>query len=195
MDACVASGVDDYISGSGIGQREDAFIRPDILFPDIVPEPVGNLLRNKDCLTFLAAFRLPEYQLAILDIPGRKLQHLTDPHSPSGHQFHDQAIPGFGRSENDFIYLFFFQDVRQGIPSPPEQLPDHGSVAGVLNCIVKGVSDEIEKGLQAGITCPLCGSFCPLGDLVEERKDLVRRYRTDLPVTALVVKMGENELV
>jgi len=64
-----------------------------------------------------------------------------------------------------------------------------------LDSIVKGVPDEIEKGFQAGIASPLCGLFCPLGDLVEERQDLIRCQGSDVPVTVLIVKRGEDELI
>jgi hypothetical protein len=97
--------------------------------------------------------------------------------------------------EDDFIDLFLFQDVRKRISSPPEQFSDHGSITGVLDSIVKGVSNEIEKGFQAGIAGPLFGLFCPLGDLVEKREDLIWVQGSDLPIAELIVKMCEDELV
>ena len=73
-----------------------------------------------------------------------------------------------GRSEDDFINDLFLQDVWQGIPGPLKQLPNHGSVARILNCRIKGVPDEDEEGLQTGIAGPLGGLFLPLGDLVKK---------------------------
>jgi len=64
-----------------------------------------------------------------------------------------------------------------------------------LDSIVEGVSDEIEKGFQAGIAGSLCGLFCPFGDLVEEREDLIRSQGSYVPVTVLIFKMGEDELI
>jgi hypothetical protein len=97
--------------------------------------------------------------------------------------------------EDDFINLFFFQNIRKRIPCLPEQFSDHGGIAGVLDSIVKGVSDKIEEGLQAGIAGPLCGLFFPLGNLVEECEDLIWGYRPDLHVTEPIVKMYEDELI
>jgi hypothetical protein len=57
------------------------------------------------------------------------------------------------------------------------------------------VSDKIKKGFQAGIAGSFCGLFSPLGDLVKKREDLIWGYRADLPITELIVKMGEDELV
>jgi len=55
--------------------------------------------------------------------------------------------------------------------------------------------DEIEKGFQAGIAGSLCGLFCPLGDLVKKREDFIWGYRANLPITELIVKMCEDELI
>ena len=57
------------------------------------------------------------------------------------------------------------------------------------------MSDEIEKGFQAGIAGALCGLFCPLGDLVEEGEDLIWVQGSNLSITVLIVKMSEDELV
>jgi hypothetical protein len=57
------------------------------------------------------------------------------------------------------------------------------------------VSDEIEKGLQAGIAGSLCGLFCALGDLIKKGEDVIRSQGSDVPVTILIVKMGEDELI
>jgi hypothetical protein len=57
------------------------------------------------------------------------------------------------------------------------------------------VPDEIEEGFQAGIASSFCGLFCPLGDPVKKRKDLIWGYRAELPITELIVKMCEDELI
>jgi hypothetical protein len=49
---------------------KDPFVRVDALIPDIIIETIGQLLGDKDDLSFPAAFRLSEIQLAILNISG-----------------------------------------------------------------------------------------------------------------------------
>jgi len=195
VDAGILASIDNHPSGSGISQRKDPLIRQDTFFSDIVPEPVSDLLWNENQFAFLAALGLPENQLAFLNISGSELEDLTDPHSTPGHEFHDQSIPWFRSSEDDFINFLFFQDVREWIPAPLEQFPDHGNIAGVLNCHIKGMSDEVKEGFQAGIAGSLCGLSCPLGDLIKKLKDLICGYGVDLPVTELIIKLCEDELV
>ena len=132
MEANHLASIDNDPPGSGISQRENPLIRPDVFFSDVLPESVSDLLWNENQFAFLAAFGLPENQFAFLNISGRELQHLTDPHPTSGHEFHDQAIPCCCRPEDDLINLFLFQDTWKRISDPPVQFPNHGKVARIL---------------------------------------------------------------
>ena len=100
-----------------------------------------------------------------------------------------------GRSEDDFINDLFLQDIRQRVPGPFEELPDHRSITGVLNSGIKGVPDEVEKGLQAGISGSRDGLFLPLGDLVKKPENLVWGQRSQVPVAELAIEPGQDELM
>jgi hypothetical protein len=55
-----------------------------------------------------ATFGLPEYQLSVMEIIGCELQHLTNSHAASGHQFQNQSIRDLGKAEDDLVYGVFF---------------------------------------------------------------------------------------
>ena len=131
MEADHFASINDNKPSSGISQRKNPLIRPDVFCSDVLSESVRDLLWNEHRLTFLAAFGPPENQLSFLNISGRELKHLTDPHPTAGHEFHDQAVPGSLCLEDDFINLFLFQDARKGIPGVPIQFPNHRNIAGV----------------------------------------------------------------
>ena len=64
------------------------------------------------------------------------------------------------------LLFLFFQDVRQGIAGPLEQLFDHGRITRVLEVWIDCFPDEVEKGFQAGIAGSLGGLLLMLGEFV-----------------------------
>ena len=72
-----------------------------------------------------AAFRLLQRQLSVLEVIGCELEHLPDPHTPSGHQFQDQPVSDFARPEDDLVNGVLFNDVPVGGNLRAEQFAQH----------------------------------------------------------------------
>jgi hypothetical protein len=115
-------------------------------FRRIITKPVGHLLRDEHDLVFLAAFGLSKDQFAVLNVIQSQFQNLTDPHPSSGHQFENQPIPDFNRSENYFVNGLLFDDFPSGNHPFPVQFSDHGRIARISHVGIDVVSEKIEKG-------------------------------------------------
>ena len=90
-------------------------------------------------------------QLSFIHVGRGQFEDFPDPHSPSGHQFQNQSISRFERSENDFIQDLLFQDFPLGDFRNLEEFSHHRVVAGVLQGGFVIVLDEIEEGAEVGI--------------------------------------------
>ncbi len=57
-----------------------------------------------------------------------------------------------------------------------EYFPKNRRITGIVNLIVDGISDVIEKGFEAGIAIAFGGLFGSFGELGEKGKNLIRGY-------------------
>jgi hypothetical protein len=95
---------------------------------------------------FLATLGLSKDQFAILNVIQPQFQNFTDPHPASGHQFENQPIPNFNRSENYFITGLLFDDFPLGDHPFPIQLSNHGHVTWIYQIGIDVIAEKIEKG-------------------------------------------------
>jgi hypothetical protein len=112
-------------SGSLIGNWENPVFPGPAPVGCIFPESVGNLLGNEHDLMFPPALGLSQIQLAVLKVTDGELQHLTNTHAPSGHQFQDQTVSDFSRPENDLVNGILFDDVPVCGDFRSKQFPQH----------------------------------------------------------------------
>ena len=151
--------------GSPVSDGNDPLVGANPLFPDILHQPVADLVREKDHLGALAALGLPDEGLAVFDIVGRKLQDLPDAHAPAGHELQHEPIALVRRPEDDLVNDVLFQDLGLAELLAAEHLTQSLVVAGILKFRFEGVSDEIEEGRQKREPQSLCGRFGPRGQL------------------------------
>jgi hypothetical protein len=159
-------------SGGCVRDREDSILRLNRPFFDVRPQTIYHLSRDKNDLSVLAALWALDGQLQVGDIFGRELQDFTDPHSASGHQFQNEPVSHLRRSKDDLIHRLLFDNLPVDGFARPIDLPQHRSIAGVLNAGIQVGLDEVEKGFEVGVAAVLCLLLSAFGDLVEEREDL-----------------------
>ena len=119
----------------------------------------------------LPLFWLTKNQFSVLQISQSQLQHFTDPHAASGHQFEDQSVADLGGAKDDFVDGFLLDDFPSQRHPLPVQLPDHGSIAWITKFGIDIVAHEIEKGRKLGITDSLGVGFVAFGEAVQELND------------------------
>jgi len=139
-------------SPSRIGYWKYPLIRPNPFPGYVFLETVGNFLRDEDNFPFLATLWGSEGELSILDVTGCQFQDLADPHPTPGHQFKNQAIPGFDGPEDDFIHYFLFQDDPADGSRTAIQFFRHGGIAWASEIGIEVLGDEVEKGSELGVS-------------------------------------------
>ncbi len=159
-------------SGGRVCDREDSILRLNRSFFDVRPQTIYHLSGDENDLSVLAALWALDGQLQVGDIFGRELQDFTDPHSASGHQFQNEPVSHLRRSEDNLIHRLLFDNVPVDGFARSIDLPQHRSVAGVLNAEIQVGLDEVEKGFEVRVAAVLCLLLPAFGDLVEEGEDL-----------------------
>ena len=97
--------------------------------------------------------------------------------------------------ENDLVHHVFFQDFELSGFAGSEQLPQHRTVARILDFRGEGIFHKVEKGRQKGKPELLGVLLGAVGDCGQERQDVLRRNGGQLYVTEMVLKMAEDELI
>jgi len=120
-----------------------------------------------------SAFGLLNDQFAILEIPQSELQHFSDPHTASCHQFQYEPITGFGGSENDIVHSLLFDDFPFRSHALPVKLADHRRVAWIYKVEIQIVADEIEEGTNVGITDAFDAGLVSFGESVQEPQNII----------------------
>jgi len=168
------SGFLDNQPGRCIGNRENAVIWSITCLNGVVAESISHLLRDEHDLMFFTAFGFSKDQLPILNVLRSQLQHLADPHPPTGHQLKNQSIADFSGTENDLINGFFFDDFPSGYHPFSIQFSDHGRVTRIAYARINVIAEKIEKGRQVGIANSLGVGLVAIGKAVQKRKDVIR---------------------
>jgi hypothetical protein len=114
---------------------------------------------------------------------------------PSGHQFENQTIPHFNRSENDFINGFLFDDFPSGNHPFPVQFSDHGRIARITHGGINVISEKIEKGRQMGIADSFCVWLIAVGKAVQKGKDLIGGNLINLTITKILAESINDGLI
>ena len=131
---------------------------------------------------------LSKDQFSILNINQFQFQHLTDPHATSAHQFKNQPISNFDRSEYDLVNGLFFDDFPPGDHPFTVQLSDHRGIARIYQGRIDIVAAKIEKSCQVGITDPFCVWFVAVGETVQKGNDIIRCNLLNLGVTQILAE-------
>ena len=178
-----------------IGNRKNPILAGLAALGGIFPQSVSNFLGNEHDLMFPPALGLSQIQLPVLEIIGGELQHLTDAHAPSGHQFQDQTVSDLGRPENDLVNGILFDDVPAGGDLRTKQFPQHRGIARVLEIWTQIVVDEIEKRCQVGeADFPGLG-FAAVGDAFQKLLDKINREFLQLQVAVVPAEGRDYRLV
>jgi hypothetical protein len=69
----------------------------------VFAQSIRYFLWDEHEFVFLAAFRLTKNQFPVLQVSQSQLQHFTDSHTTTGHQFKNQPISNLGGAEDDFV--------------------------------------------------------------------------------------------
>lgn len=161
-------GLLDHQPRSPVGDGKDPLMGFKPLYTDILLETICHLLRDEYNLLLLATLGLLDGNLPVSDITMVKAQDFPYPHSTSGHELQHQTIPGAAGPEDDLIHNLFLYDLTLNWFRDLEDLSQDGSVTRILECRVKGSSDEIEEGPKEGVTELSGGLPGPLAQLGQE---------------------------
>ena len=179
-----------------IGDWENPVLRLDCLVLHVRPQTICHLSRNEYDLSVLAALWTLDRQLVVADILRGELQDFADSHPASCHQFQDQPVSHLRRSEDDLIDRLLFDNIPVDGFAWPIDLPQHRGIAGVLNGGIEIGLDEIEEGLEVGVTAVLGLLLSALGDLVQKRENLLGCDGSKIAVFAKVItELGERGAV
>jgi hypothetical protein len=97
------AGFDHHHSGSLIGNREYPIAGCIAHLQRVFAQSIRYFLWDEHEFVFLAAFRLTKNQFPVLQVSQSQLQHFTDSHTTTGHQFKNQPISNLGGAEDDFV--------------------------------------------------------------------------------------------
>ena len=159
--------------GCRICQRENPIIGPDLFFPNIPSEPVGNLLGQEYGFSLSTAFRISDNGFTVLNVHGFEFQDLTNAHTASGHQLQHQPVPLVSSPEYDLVDHILFKDLELSGLASPEQFSERWIVTGILDFRIEGIFDEIEKGRQKGETESFGILLGAIGDRGHESQDVL----------------------
>jgi hypothetical protein len=126
------AGLFDNNSGGSVGYRENPVSGFDPVVANIFLEPIRDFLGQEGDLCFFSAFGVSNDSLAVFDIFGCEFENLAYSHARAGHEFENEAIPGIGRSENDFIDCVFFNNFELSRLPCSEKLLEGRIVTGIL---------------------------------------------------------------
>lgn len=93
-----------YESGAVVAQREDSLLRADASISDVVSQSFRNPLGDEHDFLLTAAFGFSQDHPDAIDVSGRELQHLTDPHPRPGLKFQNESVPDLSGSIDDLIH-------------------------------------------------------------------------------------------
>jgi hypothetical protein len=168
-----------------IGDAEDLLFLFDPSLSDIFPQAMGQLLRDKSDLGLPTTLGCLDIDSATVNVRGSQFKHLPDSHPSPCHQFQDEAISLILRPEDDLIDGFFFHDFPGHGPIVFEDLSKHGCITRIGEPLRARVNDEGEEGTKKGKAESLGGLLEALGQVTQEREDLLRGKGFCLSVTKL----------
>ena len=174
MDADEATGFFDNHPCRWIGYGKYPLVHFDFPLPDVLFEAISQLLRYIDHLPFSSCFCISEDEPPIFNILWPQFQYLADPHATSGHKLKQETISWFGCAKDDLVNHFFFNDVPTGKLRLPEEFPEYGGIARILQILIGAVADEVEKGREERVTNPSGGLSCILGELIQKGQNFIR---------------------
>ena len=90
-------------SGSPIGDGNDPLVGADPLFPNVLLQPIADLVREEDHLGPLTALGLLGEGLPVVDIVRGQLQDFPDAHATAGHEYQHEPVTLVGRAEDDLV--------------------------------------------------------------------------------------------
>ena len=155
MDPHQGPGLFDHDPGGGIGDGENSLASFSASGLEVILQPIGQLLGDEDDLRLLATFWVPDYEFLVLHIPASKLENLAYPHTTPGHEFQHEAVSYFGGPEDDLVDGLFFLDLPMHQLPRPKEFLQHRGVTGILELSVQIIADEVEEGLEIGVTSML----------------------------------------
>ena len=106
----------------------------------------------KTTSVFFATFGVSDYEFLVLHIPASKLENLAYPHATSGHEFQYEAVSYFGGPEDDLVDGLLFLDLPMHQLPRPKEFLQHRGVTGILELSVQIIADEVEEGLEIGVS-------------------------------------------
>ncbi len=131
MDPYHGTGLSDHDPGRGISDGEYSLVSSSALVSEVILQPVGQLLGDKDHLSAFPAFGIPDGEFLIIHIHGCKLQNLTDPHTTPGHELQHEAVSCLSGSEDDLVNNFLLLNLPLSQLTRSEELLQHGGVTRI----------------------------------------------------------------
>ena len=182
--------------GSRIRDRKNPLLRLKRSLLDVSTQTLHHLSRNEDNLSVLAALWTLDRQLMVAYIFRGELQDFADPHASPGHQFQDKSVSQLRCPEDDFVDRLLFDNLPVDGFAWPVDFPQHRSIARVLNGRIEIGLDEIEEGLEVGVTTVLGLLLSALRDHVQKGENLLGCDGGKIAVIAKVVaKFGQRSAV
>jgi hypothetical protein len=181
--------------GGRVADRKDAILGWNRLVSNVLLESLRHLLGNEDHLFLAAAFRRPQDQPPILNVPGREFQRFTHAQTAPGHQLHEQAITDSRNLEDDLIHGLLFQEVPPYLIGCTEEFSQHRRVARILEIGLTGVLDEVEERSQGGETGSLRRLLSAVGELGQEAEDFLRGETLQVSVREGIGEFGQEKLI
>lgn len=130
------------------------------------PEPFGYTLGNEGRLPVTPTLEVPKGDLDSVDVLCFELQHLSDAHPSPRHKFEEEPVSSIPCGIDHFVHRFSVDHRSRPDPRRSEDLPDHGTVAGIPQVQLVPINDVVEEGPQEGapgVPGGLSGLFCERG--------------------------------
>jgi len=155
MDPHQGAGLFDHYPGGGIGDGENSLASFSASGLEVILQPVGQLLGDEDHFSAFSTLGILDVELLIIHIHGGELQDLANPHATPSHEFQHEAVSRLDGPEDNLVDGLLFLDLPMLQLPRPKKFLQHRGVTGVLELSVQIIADEVEEGLEIGVTSML----------------------------------------
>jgi hypothetical protein len=141
----------DHDPGRSISDGEYSLVSCSALVFEVILQPVGQLLGDKDHFCASPALGISYGKFLIIHIHGGEFQDLAYPHTTPSHELQNKTVSYLSGSKDDLVNHFFFMDLPRSYLSRSEKLFQHRGITRILELSIQVVSDEVKEGLEISV--------------------------------------------